>query len=116
MQWNISDRSGRLVVCVTLQVLDPPSQALRDKLKDVFCIPIKPILPPERQTEEDLAVWAEIERTETQELRQVFDQYLPELEKHWEWFSQHREAFKQIRDKKLAHIDVSTGNHDCFVR
>jgi hypothetical protein len=94
--------AGRLIEAI----LDPPSQALRDKLKEVFSVPIKPALPPERQTEDDLAVWAEIERIETQELQQTFDQYLPELKKHWDWFSQYRDAFKQLRDKKLAHIDV----------
>jgi hypothetical protein len=32
---------------------------------------------------------------------------VPELEKEWLWFSQHEEAFKKLRDKRFAHLDVS---------
>ena len=40
-------------------------------------------------------------------MQQNFDRYLPQLEKQWQWFSQHEKAFKNLRDKRFAHIDVS---------
>ncbi len=85
-----------------------PSQPLRDKLKAAFSIPIKaaPVLG-DTPTEEDLEFWKEIEKIELKELQQDFDRYLPQLEEQWQWFSQHEEAFKDLRDKRFAHIDVS---------
>jgi hypothetical protein len=95
--------AGRLIETI----LKLPSQTL-DKLKDAFSVPIRAVLASGRpETEADLSAWQQIEKIEVQELRQAFDQYLPELEKEWEWFSQHREAFKELRDKRLAHLDVS---------
>jgi hypothetical protein len=89
-------------------IVDPPSQPLRDKLKAAFSIPIKaaPVLG-DTPTEEDLEFWKEIEKIELKELQQDFDRYLPQLEEQWQWFSQHEEAFKDLRDKRFAHIDVS---------
>jgi len=39
--------------------------------------------------------------------RQAFDQDLLELEKEWKWFTKHRDKFKNLRDRKLAHVDVA---------
>jgi hypothetical protein len=62
-------------------ILDPPSQTLRDKLKYAFSIAIKPaLIPGDTPTEEVSAFWKEIERIEVQELQQDFDRYLPQLE------------------------------------
>ena len=89
-------------------IVDPPSQPLRDKLKDAFSIAIKAApVPGDTPTEEDLAVWNEIEKIEVQELRESFDRYLPQLEEQLQWFSQHEGAFKKLRDKRFAHVDVS---------
>jgi AbiU2 len=86
---------------------------VRDKLKDAFSIPIRPASTPEdSRAEEDLAAWKEIEKMEVQELRQAFDQHLPELEKQWKWLRQHREAFRELRDKRFAHIDVNLINQE----
>jgi hypothetical protein len=101
--------AGKLIEAIT----DPRSQPLRDKLKDAFSIPIKPASTPENSwVEEDLAAWKEIEKIEVQELRQAFDQYLQELEKQWKWFRQHQEAFRELRDKRFAHIDVNLINQE----
>ena len=51
-------------------------------------------------------VGQEMEKMDVQGLRQSFDQYLLELEKERQWFSQHQEAFKELRDKRFAHLDV----------
>jgi hypothetical protein len=92
-------------------IADPPSKSLREKLKNAFSIPIKPaLIPGDSSTKADLAVWQEIEKMEVQELRHSFEQYLPELEKQREWFSQHEEAFRELRDKRFAHVDVSLVN------
>ncbi len=92
-------------------IADPPSQSLREMLKDAFSIPIKPaVIRGDSSTAEDLAVWREIEKMEVQELRHSFEQYLPELENQWQWFSQHEEAFKELRDKRFAHVDVTLIN------
>jgi hypothetical protein len=53
-----------------------------------------------------------MEKIEVQELRQAFDQYLPELEKQWNWFRQHQETFREFRDKRFAHIDVNLINQE----
>jgi hypothetical protein len=88
-------------------ILNLPSQT-RDKLKDAFSVPIKAVLASDRPpTEADLLVGQEMEKMDVQGLRQSFDQYLPELEKEQQWFNQHREAFKELRDKRFAHLDVS---------
>jgi hypothetical protein len=68
-------------------------------------VPIKPMNRP--TTEADLLFWQEMEKMEIEELRQAFDQYLPELQKEWQWFSQHEQTFKELRDKRFAHLDVS---------
>jgi AbiU2 len=95
--------AGRLIETI----LSLPTQTV-NKLKDAFSVPIKPTLASDRpRTEADLLFWQEMEKMEVQELRQSFDQYLPELEKEWQWFSQHEEAFKKLRDKRFAHLDVS---------
>jgi hypothetical protein len=101
--------AGKLIEAI----IDPRSQPLRDKLKDAFSIPIRPALNPgDSWTEEDPEAWKEIEKIEVQELRQSFDQYLPELERQWEWFRQHQEAFRELRDKRFAHIDVNLINQE----
>src|SRR5260221_11448444 len=61
-------------------------QALRDKLKAVFSVPIKAAPSMLGETTAEEAIWEEIEKMETQELQQAFDQYLPQLEEQWEWF------------------------------
>jgi hypothetical protein len=79
----------------------------REKLKDAFADPIKAFLASDRSpTEADLLVGQEMEKMDVQGLRQSFDQYLLELEKERQWFSQHQEAFKELRDKRFAHLDV----------
>jgi AbiU2 len=101
--------AGRLIETI----LKLPPQAV-NKLKDAFSIPIKGVLASGRpETEADLRVWQEIEKMEVKELQQAFDQYVPKLENEWEWFSQHREAFKILRDKRLAHLDVSLVGEEC---
>jgi hypothetical protein len=87
-------------------ILSLPSPT-RDKLKDAFSVPIKAVLASDRPpTEADLLVGQEMEKMDVQGLRRAFDQYLPELENEWQWFSGHREAFKELRDKRFAHLDV----------
>ena len=87
-------------------ILNAP-QALRDKLEAAFSVPIKPAPSMLGQTaEEDPAIWEEIEKLETQELKEAFNQSLPELEQEWQWFSQRERKFRDLRDKRLAHIDV----------
>jgi hypothetical protein len=92
--------AGRLIETI----LSLPPQTL-NKLKDAFSVPIKPTDRP--TTEAGLLFWQEMEKMEVRELRQSFDQYLPELQKEWQWFGQHEEAFKKLRDKRFAHLDVS---------
>jgi hypothetical protein len=87
-------------------ILSLPSSTL-NKLKDTFSVPIKAVLAADRPpTEADLLVGQEMEKMDVQGLRQSFDQYLLELEKERQWFSQHQEAFKELRDKRFAHLDV----------
>jgi hypothetical protein len=92
--------AGRLIE--TILSLPPQTQ---NKLKDAFSVPIKTMNRP--TTEADLLFWQEMEKMEIEELRQAFDQYLPELQKEWQWFRQHEKAFKELRDKRFAHLDVS---------
>jgi hypothetical protein len=81
---------------------------VREKLRDAFSVPIRAVLASDREeTEQDLKIWLDIEQLEIQELRQAFDEYLPQLETEWDWLSQHKEAFKDLRDRRLAHLDVS---------
>jgi hypothetical protein len=35
------------------------------------------------------------------------DDYIEELKKEWLWFSEYETKFKDFRDKRLAHLDVS---------
>jgi AbiU2 len=89
-------------------ILDPEAEDLREKLKALFAVPIKPgPVPGFPATELDVSFAEEIEKQEVEELKKCFDQYLTELEKACEWFEEHREKFKQLRDKRLAHIDVA---------
>jgi HEPN superfamily AbiU2-like protein len=39
--------------------------------------------------------------------RQTFDNYVSQLEEQWQWLSEHEPKFKDLRDKRLAHLDVS---------
>ena len=81
--------------------------ATREQLKDAFAVPIKAFLASDRSpTEADLLVGQEMEKMDVQALRQSFDQYLSEVKKEREWFNQHKEAFKQLRDKRFAHLDA----------
>jgi hypothetical protein len=94
--------AGRLIETI----LSLPSSTL-NKLKDTFSVPIKAVLASDRPpTEADLRVAHEMEKMDVPGLRHSFDQYLVELEKEREWFSQHQEAFKNLRDKRFAHLDV----------
>jgi hypothetical protein len=95
--------AGRLIE----NLFSLPKQVL-EKLREAFSVPIRAVPASGREeTEQDLAVWREIEKMEIRELRQAFDEYLPELEKEWDWLNQHKEAFKDLRDRRLAHLDVS---------
>ena len=90
------------------KILDPQAEELRQKLKGVFAVPIKLYRIPGRPpSKEDRAFREEIERQEIEELKQAFHLYLLELEKEWQWFKDHRDKFKDLRDRKLAHIDVA---------
>jgi hypothetical protein len=94
--------AGRLIGTI----LSLPSSTL-NKLKDTFSVPIKAVLASDRPpTEADLRVGQEMEKMDVPGLRHSFDQYLVELEKEREWFSEHQEAFKKLRDKRFAHLDV----------
>ena len=82
---------------------------MRDKLKAVFSVPIKSaplIYKSEEEEKEQAAVWEEIEKIEMRELQQIFDAYLPKLDQEWEWFKERKQIFKDLRDKRFAHIDV----------
>jgi hypothetical protein len=71
-------------------------------------VPIRAVLASDREeSEQDLKIWQDIEQLEIRELRQAFDEYLPQLEKEWDWLRQHKEAFKDLRDRRLAHLDVN---------
>jgi hypothetical protein len=95
--------AGRLIE----NVLSLPKATL-EKWREAFSVPIRAVPASGREeTDEDLAIWREIEEIEIRELREAFDQYLPQLEKEWEWLLQHKQAFKDLRDRKLAHLDVS---------
>jgi hypothetical protein len=90
-------------------ILSAP-QGMRDKLKAVFSVPIKSaplIYLSEEEEKEQAAVWEEIEKIEIRELQQIFDAYLPKLEQEWEWFNERKQIFKDLRDKNLAHVDVT---------
>jgi hypothetical protein len=90
-------------------IVDPRAEGLRKKLKTLFAVPIKPGLVPGRPpTKDDLAFAREIERMEVEELKQAFNQDLSELEEEWKWFKNHEKKFKDLRDQKLAHIDVAS--------
>jgi hypothetical protein len=94
--------AGRLIGTI----LSLPSSTL-NKLKDTFSVPIKAVLASDRPpTEADLRVGQEMEEMDVPGPRHSFDQYLVELEKEREWFSQHQDAFKKLRDKRFAHLDV----------
>ena len=96
--------SGKLIGAI----VNPSAQALRHKLKDTFSIPIDPAdITKVTPTPEESAVLEEIARIDAKELRQTFDRYVSDLERHLQWFSEHKEAFKDLRDKRFAHIDVS---------
>jgi hypothetical protein len=89
-------------------ILSAP-QGMRDKLKAVFSVPIKSaplIYRSEEEEKEQAAVWEEIEKIEMRELQQIFDAYLPKLDQEWEWFNERKQIFKDLRDKRFAHIDV----------
>jgi len=89
-------------------LLDPQAKDLRQKLKAHFAVRIKlgrvPGRPPSKK---DLAIEEEIKRGEIKELQQAFCRYLLELKKEWQWFEEHREKFKNLRDRRLAHVDVA---------
>jgi hypothetical protein len=89
-------------------ILDPQAEGLRQKLKALFAVPIKlGIVPGRPPTEADLAFSEEIERRDVEDFKQAFEQDLSELEKEWQWFSGHRDEFKNLRDGRLAHVDVA---------
>jgi hypothetical protein len=57
------------------KILDLQAEGLRQKLKAVFAVPIKPGLVPGRPaTKDDLAFREEMERREVEELKQAFEQ------------------------------------------
>jgi hypothetical protein len=88
-------------------IINPSAQALRDKLKDAFSIPIEPAAVARNiPSPEESAALEEIARIDAKELRLTFDRYLSELEEQWRWFSEQKQAFKDLRDRRFAHIDV----------
>jgi hypothetical protein len=94
-------------------IRNPPSAPLWERLKTVFAVPIKPTPPMDRSwSDAELKMWAEVEKQETEELRQAFDRYLPKLQEEWDWFESHRNPFKDLRDKRIAHLDTSKVGND----
>jgi AbiU2 len=92
-------------------------QQLRDRMKNAFAVPIRPVLASNRpETDQDRLVREEIERAETLELQQAFEDYLDELQKEVEWLEQNRESFKNLRDKRLAHLEVKFGDNGYELR
>jgi hypothetical protein len=90
------------------KILDPKAGEIRQKLKAVFALPIKSSPVSGRsQTKEDLAFLREIDKMEVEDRKKAFDGYILELEKEWQWFGEHREKFKSLRDQRLVHIDVA---------
>lgn len=89
-------------------LLDPQAKDLRQELKTRFAVPIKLSRVPGRPpSEQDLAIEEEMERREIKDLQQAFCRYLLELKNEWQWFKEHREKFKDLRDGRLAHVDVA---------
>jgi hypothetical protein len=89
-------------------ILAPRATTLRDRLKADYAIPIKPAPPfGHNWTPEETQMWAEAERLEAEELRNEFDRNLERLEEQQRWFASQRSAFKDLRDKRLAHLDTS---------
>jgi hypothetical protein len=38
--------------------------------------------------------------------------YLSEIGQEWEWLNEHQEKFKNLRDQRLAHLDVAKTGQD----
>jgi AbiU2 len=90
------------------KILDPQAGEIRQNLKDIFTVPLKSSPVPGRpQIEEDLVTLEEIDKIELEDLGKAFDQSLSDLDREWQWFGEHREKFKNLRDQRLAHIDVA---------
>jgi hypothetical protein len=52
-----------------------------------------------------LTTFKEINKTEIAEGQQTFDDNISQIKEQWKWFSQHQTKFKDVRDKRLAHLD-----------
>lgn len=85
--------AGRLIE----NLFSLPKEGVREKLRDAFSVPIRAVLVSDREeSEQDLKIWQDIEQLEMQKLRQAFDEYLPQLEREWDWLRQHKEAVEHL--------------------
>ena len=48
-----------------------------------------------------------MDKIEIAENQQIFEDHLFQLNQQWLWFSEHETKFTNVRDKHLAHLDVS---------
>jgi hypothetical protein len=86
----------------------PGANQLREELKSAFARPFIPGEVPGRPLSElDLTAFEEMDKIETAGRQQTYDDHISQLKEHWKWFSEYETKFKDSRDKRLAHLDVS---------
>jgi hypothetical protein len=89
-------------------LFNPDADPLRSALKAQFALPIKPAPAiGEVWSAEDEEMWQQEKKQQTEELRQAFEDQLKEIAQQWKWFANHHQKFKDLRDRHLAHLDIS---------
>ena len=82
---------------------------LKEQVKAEFSKPITAVLASGKpETKDDLLVREQMDRAETFELQQAFDDYCWSFKRKWV-AEKNGKSFKDLRDKRLAHIDVKLG-------
>jgi hypothetical protein len=96
--------AGKLIADITCRGAD----RLREELKSAFARPRPPgKVPGLTPSEQDLADSEDIDKIDIVKDRQTFDDKISQLKEQWDWFSEHETKFKDFRDKRVAHLEVS---------
>jgi hypothetical protein len=93
---------------MTAVLLNPATRSLRAALKSEFAVPIKPAPDIEGAwSAQDEEMWQQAKSQEIEELSDAFEDQLKRIDEHRKWFAAHHQKFKDLRDKHLAHLDIS---------
>jgi hypothetical protein len=86
----------------------PGADDLRENLKVAFARPTAPGEVPGRPPSElDRTISEEMHKIEIAESQRTFEDHVSRLKEQWQWFTEHETKFTKLRDKRLAHRDVS---------